>query len=125
MSYTEHIVKFPNRFLMFRMYNVKGLIEDGKIVETEYYKKEYEKHIKEYEEMTGEVGELTIDRFREWYDCEFGEGEFDDFMLGIKLTGMMREKELIFHPQMAKQGKEYYFKNEILEADEILEVYIQ
>ena len=31
MSYTEHIVKFPNRFLMFKMYNVKGLIEDGKM----------------------------------------------------------------------------------------------
>ena len=102
---------------MFKMYNVKGLIEDGKMVETEYYKKEYEKSYKEYEEMTEEVDELTFDTFREWFDSNYGEGEFDDYILGMKLTGLMREKELVFHPQMAKEGKEYYFKNEILKVD--------
>ena len=115
MSYTEHIVRFPNRFLMFKMYDVKGLIADGKMVETEYYKTEYEKNKKMAEEEAGE--ELTFDTFREWYDANFGEGEFDGYIIQMKLTGLYQEKELIYHPQLSKDRKAYYFKNEIQEVD--------
>lgn len=108
MSYTEHYVsKDDQPYACFLMYNMEGLIKDKKIVETKSYKDYILKMMKETDTE-------TIEELGEFYDENFGEGEWEQHKKNKMITCMMEEKILILNPRLEKENKVYYLESEVL-----------
>ena len=106
MSYTEVLIWSETKETIFKMYNVKGLVKDKKIVETQTYKDYIAKNIKDAEVE-------TIEELGEFWD-ELGCDEtWEEHKLNQMINGMCQEKILVWHHRLAKGDKAYYFPSEV------------